>query len=281
MHPSSLAGSGHAGALRAAVERARARRWLRACDRVGVAPRLIGAPVVRNLGRMEVGDALTLSSSPAVSHLVTGVHGVLRLGSRVGIAHGAAIAAHALVEIGDDVTVGPYVMIMDTDFHQVGDHGSAGEARPIRVGRGVRIGARVTILAGASIGDGARICAGSVVSGTVAPGVEVSGVPAREIAAARAGALGGGPATGGLALDGIPELVRRTLGLRHAPDPSSGPDDIPEWDSLGMLNILLSLEDAFGVRLEQSDLLGVRCVGDLAAVVRSAASSPHSPAAAR
>ena len=247
---------------RSVLGRASARWRLRACDQVGAAPQLIGVPVVQNLGRMIVGDALTLSSSPAVSHLVTGVHGSLRIGSRVTIAHGAAIAAHAEVEIGDDVRIGPYVMIMDTDFHDVRDRRSAGEARPIRVGRGVRIGARVTILAGSTIGEDARVAAGSVVSGSVPAGAVVSGVPARAVSAA--------DVADGLALDRIPELVQRTLGLPNIPDPASGPDDVPEWDSLGMLNILLSLEAAFHVRLEQKDLLGVRCVGDLADVVRNA-----------
>jgi acetyltransferase-like isoleucine patch superfamily enzyme/acyl carrier protein len=226
---------------------------------------VIGAPVVQNLGQMVVGDALTLVSTPVASHLITGVHGSLHVGSRVTIAHGAAIAAHAHVEIGDDVRIGPYVMIMDTDFHDVKDRERAGEARPIVVARGARIGARVTILPGAIIGEHARVAAGSVVSGTVAAGAVVSGVPAREVTATAA-ARG----MDGMALERIPELVQRTLGLPSLPDLSSGPDDLAGWDSLGMLNILLTLEDAFGVRLEQSDLLGVRCVRDLAAVVRNA-----------
>lgn len=262
MPPATRERSGLAHRLRAA----RARRRLRACDRVGAAPRVIGAPVVRNLGHMIVGDALTLVSTPVVSHLITGVHGSLRVGSRVTIAHGAAIAAHARVEIDDDVRIGPYVMIMDTDFHDVKDRERAGQARPIVVGRGVEIGARVTILPGATIGERARVAAGSVVSGTVAAGAVVSGVPARPVMAAAAA-----ESAGGMVLDRIPELVQRTLGLPSLPDLSSGPDDLAGWDSLGMLNILLSLEDAFGVRLEQADLLGVRCVRDLASVVRSAA----------
>ena len=42
----------------------------------------------------------------------------------------------------------------------------------------VKIGARVTILPGTNIGDGATVAAGSTVRGTVGAGAVVSGVPA-------------------------------------------------------------------------------------------------------
>ena len=49
---------------------------------------------------------------------------------------------------------------------------------PIRIGKNVWLGADVTVLPGVSIGDGAIIAAGAVVTKDVAPGTVVGGVPA-------------------------------------------------------------------------------------------------------
>lgn len=68
---------------------------------------------------------------------------------------------------------------MDVDYHEVKDRDAMGTARPVRIGRGVRIDAGVVVLRGVTIGDGARIAAHSVVSHYVPPGAFASGVPAR------------------------------------------------------------------------------------------------------
>lgn len=54
-------------------------------------------------------------------------------------------------------------------------------ALPIAVGDGVWIGARSVILPGATIGDGAVIAAGAVVTGNVEPNALYGGVPAKRI----------------------------------------------------------------------------------------------------
>lgn len=52
---------------------------------------------------------------------------------------------------------------------------------PVKIGDKVWIGADVTILPGVSIGTGAIIAAGTVVTKDVAPGMIVGGIPARVI----------------------------------------------------------------------------------------------------
>lgn len=66
---------------------------------------------------------------------------------------------------------------------QVRDHGFFAERRAARctIGRDVWIGHGATILPGVSVGDGAVIAAGAVVTKDVAPYVIVAGVPARPI----------------------------------------------------------------------------------------------------
>lgn len=52
---------------------------------------------------------------------------------------------------------------------------------PIRIGRGVWMGAHVTVLPGVTIGDNAIIAAGAVVAKDVPADMIVGGVPARVI----------------------------------------------------------------------------------------------------
>lgn len=240
---------GHAGVYRGPLAR---------CDRVGPGATLIGRPRIENLGRIVIGDDLVLTSSPVQSHLVTGRAGVLEIGDGVRIDYGAAISVTSLVSIGDRTRLGPYAMLLDADFHGVADRGAAGETAPIHIGADVSIGSRVTILRGSWIGDGARVLAGSVVSGRVGQGAIVSGVPARSV-------VGVSPlkASEPIELPRIQSLVAKTLGLAAEPDPEDGPDDIAAWDSLGALNLLLALEETFEIELPIADVLHAHRVRDL------------------
>ncbi|MBS2031480.1 MAG: acyltransferase [Deltaproteobacteria bacterium] len=237
----------------------RTRWWLRDCDHVGQRVTLRGQPHIRNPGRIELGSDVSIDSLPVISHLVTGPRGLLQIHDGVSIAHGAAIAAHCHVLLGEGAQLGPFAMILDTDFHRTGGGNEPVEARPIHVGRGVKLGSRVTLLRGARIGDDAIIAPGSVVSGEIPAGAKASGVPAR---------VEGDDA----ALDSreVPELVRRALGLAELPLLTDGPHSLEAWTSLGSLNLLLSLEAAFGVALRPDEILGVRCVGDLVELVARA-----------
>lgn len=94
------------------------------------------------------------------------------------------IGSTAEVVIGDDVLMGPRVLIY-TSNHGI-KQGTLirlqpDEPAPVRIGNDVWIGARCIILPGVTIGDGAVVAAGAVVTKDVPPNAIVGGVPARII----------------------------------------------------------------------------------------------------
>jgi acetyltransferase-like isoleucine patch superfamily enzyme len=89
--------------------------------------------------------------------------------------------ASAAIRIGNRVVIGHHVVIV-TDSHRMDDPAQRGGerfARPVAVEDGVWIGARATILAGVTLGQGCVVAAGSVVTRDVPPHTLVGGVPAR------------------------------------------------------------------------------------------------------
>jgi acetyltransferase-like isoleucine patch superfamily enzyme len=260
---------------RAMTQRIRTARWLSPCDRVGDSPILDGKPTVWALdgGEIEVGHRFSLSSRPVQSHLVS--MGSLTIGDDVSIAHGAAIAATVSVSIGSRTRIGPFFLLMDTDFHGERTKGGARPTTdtavrldtgyaPVTIGADVTIGAHVTVLRGTTIGNGATIAPGSVVNGEIPPAAFAQGVPARvlsEVAEQRDGDKD------------VVGVVRRVFGLDAPPDLRSGPDDIPQWDSLGSLKLLLSLEETLGITLDTDVIASVRSVADLQTAVDQARGS--------
>jgi acetyltransferase-like isoleucine patch superfamily enzyme len=221
---------------------------------------------VRNLGFIAIGDDVHLKSVPVVTHLVTGTNGRLRIGNGVHIAHGVSIAAHLDVTIEAGARIGPFVMILDTDFHRVDSRDSAGGSAAIRIGAGAQLGTRVTVLRGSSIGAGAFIEAGSVVKGEIAAHSRASGVPARTGTSYE-------PEASRPSLERILEIVARTFGLAAPPQANSPIEAIEAWDSVGSLNLLLSLEEVFGVTLSRGDMSTLQRVEDLLPVIEKARSS--------
>ena len=87
------------------------------------------------------------------------------------------------ISIGDDCAIAGDVLIQDTDFHPIlGDDGKPKPiSKPIKIGNKVWICAKAIILKGVSIGDGAIIAAGAVVTKDVEPYTIVGGNPAKLI----------------------------------------------------------------------------------------------------
>jgi acetyltransferase-like isoleucine patch superfamily enzyme len=87
------------------------------------------------------------------------------------------------IVIGDRVALGQEVMIL-TGTHDTSDptcRNGAIVAAPVRVGGGAWLGARCVILPGVTIGEGAVVAAGAVVTRDVPPHTVAGGVPAKVI----------------------------------------------------------------------------------------------------
>jgi maltose O-acetyltransferase len=87
----------------------------------------------------------------------------------------------APVRVGSNVNIGHDVVLLTVD-HEIGPQSRrAGwsERAPIDIGDGAWIGSRATVLPGVTIGRGAVVAAGAVVTQDVAPHTLVGGVPAR------------------------------------------------------------------------------------------------------
>ena len=84
------------------------------------------------------------------------------------------------IKIGKDVAIAREVIIRDTDAHDV--VGKPHEkVKPVVIGDHVWIGAKAMIMKGVTIGEGAIVAAGAVVTKDVPPKTIVAGVPARVI----------------------------------------------------------------------------------------------------
>jgi acetyltransferase-like isoleucine patch superfamily enzyme len=154
----------------------------------------LGRPLISVFrgGNIVIGDGVQINSAVRANPLSCPQPSVLRamapgaqliLARRVGIS-AASLCAGRSIEIGEGTILGSGAMVIDNDFHvPVGEWGwgddSLASARPVRIGRGVFIGARAIILKGVTIGDRAVIGAGAVVTSDVPAGQVAAGNPAR------------------------------------------------------------------------------------------------------
>ncbi len=105
----------------------------------------------------------------------------ISLGEGVYLNAGCTILDSARVEIGAGSMLGPHVQIYCADHHR--DPGKRAKgleiARPVRIEKDVWIGGGAILLPGVTVGAGAIIGAGSVVTRNVPAGATVAGNPAR------------------------------------------------------------------------------------------------------
>lgn len=157
-------------------------RWhLRGVDEVGRMVRTVGAPRIENFGRMRIGDRVNLRSILVPVELTTAHGALLTIGDDTFLNYGTSVGATGRIEIGARVNVGPYVMIIDTVFHDAYDRTLVPPPKPVVIEDDVFLGAKCSIMPGVRVGRGAVVATGSVVTKDVAPFTVVGGVPAREL----------------------------------------------------------------------------------------------------
>ena len=158
---------------------------------------IMGRPLISLArgGRIVFGDGVRLYSSLRGNPLANFQPCVVRAlvpGARVILGPGAGMSATvlcaaALIEVGEQTIFGSGAMVIDNDFHvPTGEWGWTHDfsvcgtvAKPIRIGRGVFIGARAIVLKGVTIGDRAVVGAGAVVTQDVPARHVAVGNPAR------------------------------------------------------------------------------------------------------
>jgi acetyltransferase-like isoleucine patch superfamily enzyme len=158
-------------------------RWqLRRCNVVGRWTRLEGRVIVVNHGGfIAIGERVLLFFQYVPSIFAVFPGGRLEIGDRTSINYGADFAVTGLVRIGADCRIGTHVIILDNDFHELGDRSRRPVAKPVTIENGVWIGNRSIVMPGVTIGANSVIGAGSVVV-TDIPGDSLAmGNPARVI----------------------------------------------------------------------------------------------------
>lgn len=104
------------------------------------------------------------------------IHPGATIGQRVFIDHGMGVVIGETAEIGDDCTIYQGVTLGGTSL-------AKGSKRHPTLGRGVIVGANSQVLGGFTVGDGAKIGSGAVVTKPVPAGATAVGNPARIIQA--------------------------------------------------------------------------------------------------
>src|SRR5205085_7510547 len=122
----------------------------------------------------------------------------IAIGSRTHVGGGTLLAAASSIEIGDDVLIAFEALVMDHNSHSIRFRERQHDVRnwidgkkdwssiaiaPVRISNKAWIGVRAVVLKGVTIGEGAIVGAGSIVTSDVPPWTIVGGNPARVIRA--------------------------------------------------------------------------------------------------
>ena len=126
--------------------------------------------VANSLWRQGRTDLALLLQSASSEQLQVSIHPSASIGTSVFLDHATGIIVGSSVSIGDEVTILQNVTV---------GRKQAEPGHAPRIGRGVLLSAGATILGDVSIGDFAKIGAGSVVTHDVPAGCTAVGVPAR------------------------------------------------------------------------------------------------------
>lgn len=131
--------------------------------------------VIKHVYRAKIGKGAILYSGFEIRS-----PGKLDVGAYTVIGHKAVLDARGGLKIGSNVNLSSEVMIW-TAQHDYQDPDFGTDFKPVVVGKYAWLGPRCIILPGVTIGEGAVIAAGAVVTKNVEPYAVMGGVPARKI----------------------------------------------------------------------------------------------------
>jgi acetyltransferase-like isoleucine patch superfamily enzyme len=152
-------------------------RFRRQCEIAGKDLSVLGPCATNSEGSIEVGEGLTIRSRKYnMVEISCARDGRLSFGKNVFLNQGVRIACSREISIGDNALIGDETVILDNDYHGVGN--SFAKAAPVRIESDVWLGTRVIVLRGVTIGRGTVIGAGAVVTRSIPPFVFAAGVPA-------------------------------------------------------------------------------------------------------
>lgn len=139
-----------------------------------------GPCVIHGGGCFVVGKRVVIRATPRLPvELYCAKGATLTLADDCFLNQGVHIVCCQEIQIGEQCLIADQALIMDGDFHGVGN--APAVSAPVRIERGAWIGARAIILKGVTIGEGAVVGAGAVVTRTVPPKSLVAGNPAQVI----------------------------------------------------------------------------------------------------
>jgi maltose O-acetyltransferase len=153
-------------------------------------PGQVGCALRRSLLPGRYGDGVMLWDSVHIDEPAR-----LTIGTRTSVNRGCILHCGGGLTIGADVLIGPGVVIYSQN-HRYEDAGrliseQGYDRRPVRIEDGAWIAARAVVLPGVTVGRGAVVAAGAVVTRDVEPFSVVAGVPARVIGARTTGPVDG------------------------------------------------------------------------------------------
>jgi len=131
----------------------------------------VGGPLlVRNQGRLEIGDRTFFLGGPVPTELLCEEGAEVLVGARAAFSYGVSIHARTLIHVGDRSLFGAMVRVRDHDGRRVA---------PVRIGDDVWIAHGAIIEPGVTLGHAAVVAAGSVVTTDVPDRMMAIGNPAR------------------------------------------------------------------------------------------------------
>ena len=138
-----------------------------------------GVWILLKNGKISLGNKVMLYRNVKLSVYGNDNLANLEIGDRSAIGDRTEIHCGKNICIGNDCNISWDVVIMDRDYHRLNTQNQ--DYKPVKIGDNVWIGCKAIILKGVTIGSGAVVAAGSIVTKDVPCNSLVAGNPAKII----------------------------------------------------------------------------------------------------